>query len=143
METLTVAQQDTLTALARRLHVASLAVNALGADLVHDAVAGTVLDVARDLEAFTVAGETPSRADKRGRDAAVRVDAQSPRPRVLPVGAPSGTPFVVPYLGRAQVALVLAEDLDARAARARTSARPTTGEPPPLTPTQPLPVVTL
>ena len=52
-DTLTVAQQDTLVTLARRLHVASLAINALGADLVHDAVAGTVLDVAYELETFT------------------------------------------------------------------------------------------
>jgi hypothetical protein len=55
METLTTDQRDTLDALARRLHTASLAVNALGATLVHDAVASAVLDVARDLEALTVA----------------------------------------------------------------------------------------
>jgi hypothetical protein len=51
METLTTDQRDTLDTLARRLHTASLAVNALAADPVHDAVASAVLDVAWELEA--------------------------------------------------------------------------------------------
>ena len=53
---MTIEQVDALQRLARRLNAASLAVSALGADPVHDAVADTVLDVARELEAFTAAG---------------------------------------------------------------------------------------
>jgi hypothetical protein len=55
MDTLTPTQRDTLDTLARRLHVASLAVNALGADPVHDATAELVLEIACDLAA--IAGE--------------------------------------------------------------------------------------
>jgi hypothetical protein len=46
-------QRDTLDTLARRLHTASLAVNALGADPAHAAVADTVLNAAYQLEALT------------------------------------------------------------------------------------------
>jgi hypothetical protein len=48
---MTTAQVDTLQRIARRLDAASLAINGLGQDQNHDAVAELVHDAARDLEA--------------------------------------------------------------------------------------------
>jgi len=49
---MTTSQRDNLQKLARRLHAAALAVQALGDEPVHEAVEELVLDIAYDLEAI-------------------------------------------------------------------------------------------